>query len=172
MKVLLLDDIEKLGYLGDVVEVKMGYARNYLLPQGLATIPTENAIKSIAKERAARAEERKLARQQLEGAFAEVEGASVTIVAKANEQGHLFGSVAEKDIAEDLRNQGLQVATEMVKMDHHIKEVGEHKVNLRFAADLVQPITVTVLSEDAEQQAQEQEEGEPVEQTEETAQSE
>lgn len=161
MKVLLLEDIEKLGYFGDVVEVKSGYARNYLLPQGLAAVPCENVVKSIAKERAARAEERKLARTQLEKAFAEVEGAEVTVTAKANEQGHLFGSVAEKEIAENLREQGLQVATDMVKMDHHIKEVGEHTVEIKFAQDLVQPVKVTVLSQ--------QEEGELVEQAEETA---
>ena len=66
MKVLLCDDVEKLGWLGDVVEVKPGYARNYLLPQGLAKIPTEANIKALAEEKARRAAERKLARNRQE----------------------------------------------------------------------------------------------------------
>lgn len=161
MKVLLLEDIDKLGYLGDVVEVKPGYARNYLLPCGLATVPTEAAIKSIADEKEKRAEERKAIRDKLESACQTLEGAEVTIVAKTNEQGHLFGSVSEKEIAEKLREQGFDVTNEMVKMDHHIKEVGESQINIRFAVDLFQNVKVTVVSE--------QEEGEPVESAEEKA---
>lgn len=147
MKVLLLDDIEKLGYLGDVVEVKQGYARNYLLPQRLAVIPTERAVKSIENERAKRAEQRKIAVEQLKKVCQSIEGAEVVVSAKANEQGHLFGSVSEKEIAENLQNQGFQVSSKMVRIDEHIKELGEHKVQIRFAADLVQTIKVTVVAQ-------------------------
>lgn len=147
MKVLLLEDIEKLGYLGDVIEVKQGYARNYLLPQRLATVPTEQAIKGIAQERIARAEQRKLALEQLKKACQAVEGAEVVVSAKTNEQGHLFGSVSEKDIAENLQQQGFQVTAKMIRMDENIKEVGEHKVHIRFAAELVQTIKVTVVAQ-------------------------
>ena len=147
MKVLLLDDIEKLGFLGDVVEVKQGYARNYLLPQRLATVPTEQAIKSISQERIARAEQRKLALEQLKKVCQAVEGAEVVIAAKTNEQGHLFGSVSEKDIAENLQQQGFQVTAKMVRLDENIKEVGEHKVQIRFAAELAQTIKVTVVAQ-------------------------
>mgnify|MGYP001018360863 CR=1 FL=1 len=95
MKVLLCEDIEKLGWLGDVVDVKAGYARNYLIPGGLAVVPSEANIKSLADERAKRAESRKLARVQLERAAQAIEGAEVSISANTNEQGHLFGSVTE-----------------------------------------------------------------------------
>ena len=103
MKVLLCQDVDKLGFYGDVVEVKDGYARNYLLPCGVATVPSEGKIKSMAAERGKRAEQRKLALVQLEKVVAAVEGAEVVVAAKANEQGHLFGSFHERDIAENLR---------------------------------------------------------------------
>lgn len=158
MKVLLISDVDSLGYFGDVVEVKDGYARNYLLPQGYATVPTDTAIKSIEKERAQRAEERKLAREQLEAAASRFDDASVTVTVKANEQGHLFGSVAEKDIAENLREQGFEVATDMVRMSHgHIKELGQHEVKIRFAVDLVKSVAVTVLGQDEGQDVESEE---------------
>lgn len=148
MKVLLCEDVEKLGWLGDIVEVKNGYARNYLVPQGLATVPTEENIRLLADEKAKRAEERRLVRAEKEKAAQDVEGAEVVLSAKANEQGHLFGSVAERDIAENLRQQGFAVSDEMVKMDGHIKEIGTREVTLRIAADLNAIIRVVVVSEE------------------------
>jgi large subunit ribosomal protein L9 len=158
MKVLLIADIDKLGYFGDVVEVKDGYARNYLIPQGHAAVPTDTAVKSIEKERAQRAQARKLVRNQLESAASRFDGASVTVTAKANEQGHLFGSVSEKDIAENLREQGFEVANDMVRMDHgHIKELGQHDVEIRFAVDLSKKVIVTVLGQDESQDVESEE---------------
>ena len=141
MKVLLCEDIEKLGYYGDVVSVKLGYARNYLLPHGLAVVPSEVAVKSMAVERAKRVEQRQLVREQLERAAGAVEGAEVVVSSKANDMGHLFGSVAEKDVAVNLQEQGFEVKTDMIRMNNgHIKEIGEHHVEVRFAADLFQSV--------------------------------
>lgn len=148
MKVLLCEDVEKLGWLGDIVEVKNGYARNYLLPQGIAVIPTEANIQSLAEEKARRAELRRLARQEKEQLARSVDGAVVSLTAKANEQGHLFGSVTEKDIAAALRAQGFGVTDEMVHLDGHIKEVGTRDVVLKVAADLKAVVQVTVSSEE------------------------
>ena len=150
MKVLLCEDVDKLGFLGDVVEVKSGYARNYLLPCGVAKVPTEGNIKSLADEKAKRASERKLVRVQLERAVKAVEGAEAVIAATANEQGHLFGSVSQSDIAANLRDQGFEVADKMVKLDTHIKEVGTHEVTVKLAFDLAATITVTVVAQDAD----------------------
>ena len=147
MKVLLCKDIDKLGYLGDIVEVKDGYARNYLLPCNLATVPNEANIKALADEKAKRAEERKLVREQLEKAATAVEGAEAVLMAKANEQGHLFGSVTEHDIAENLRSQGFDVADDMVALGGHIKEVGTHEVKLKLASDLSAKVNVVVVSD-------------------------
>ena len=147
MKVLLCDDIEKLGYLGDIVEVKTGYARNYLIPQGLAKVPSQGNVRSLANEKAARAEQRKLERRRLEKVTASVEGAEVVLSRLANEQGHLFGSVSEKDIAENLRAQGFDILDEMVRVSEHIKEVGTHEISLKLASDLTAKVKVVVVSE-------------------------
>jgi large subunit ribosomal protein L9 len=148
MKVLLCQDVENLGFLGDVVEVKDGYARNYLLPQCVATEPSEANIKALAEAKAKRAEERKLARGQLERAAEVVEGAEAVVAARANELGHLFGSVTERDIGANLREQGFEIADEMVQLSEHIKEVGTHQVTLKIAPDLAVNINVIVVSKD------------------------
>ena len=148
MKVLLCQDVEKLGWLGDVVEVKNGYARNYLLPCGIAIVPSEGNIRGLAEQKARGIEERKLAYEQLSRVVEAVEGAEAVISAKANELGHLFGSVGERDIATNLREQGYEIADNMVALSEHIKEVGTHEVLLKLAADLTATISVVVVSED------------------------
>ena len=149
-KVLLCGDIEKLGWLGDVVEVKEGYARNYLLPQGLAKMATEANIRAIADEKALRAEQRKTERVRLADAAKAVEGAEAVVAAKANEQGHLFGSVTAQQIAANLREQGFEVPDEAVHLTGHIKEVGTHKVSLKFAEAVICEVSVVVVAEQAE----------------------
>lgn len=147
MKVLLCEDIKKLGWLGDVVEVTVGYARNYLLPQGLAKVATKDSIKAIAEEKAKRSEQRIQDSNRLETAAQSVEGAEAVVAAKANEQGHLFGSVTERQIAANLREQGFEVADEIVQLPEHIKEVGTHSVTLKFAENLTVTVNVVVVPE-------------------------
>jgi large subunit ribosomal protein L9 len=148
MKVLLCQDIEKLGWLGDIVEVNDGYARNYLLPQQLAISPTKANVKSLADAKVRRAQERTLAREKLKQVVAAVDGAEAVVAAKANESGHLFGSVAEHHIAGNLREQGFEVSDDMVQLSEHIKEVGTHEVKLKVAADLFATVSVVVVSQD------------------------
>ena len=149
MKVLLFEDVESLGWLGDIVEVKDGHARNYLVPQGLAGVPTEANIKSLADEKARRAQQRQLERQEKESIATSVEGAEVVLAAKANELGHLFGSVAERDIADNLRQQGFTIQDSMVRMPAgHIKELGTYTITLRVAAELSANVSVVVVSQD------------------------
>ena len=148
MKVLLCEDVENLGFLGDVVEVNAGYARNYLLPQQIAIAPSEANIKSLSEAKVKRAEERKLVHKQLARAAEVVEGAEAVLAAKANELGHLFGSVTRRDIAANLRDQGFEVADEMVQLSEHIKQVGTHEVTLKITPDLTANISVIVVSED------------------------
>ncbi|HON92186.1 MAG TPA: 50S ribosomal protein L9 [Sedimentisphaerales bacterium] len=156
MKVLLCEDVKKLGWLGDVVDVTEGYARNYLLPQGLAKVATEGNIRAIAKEKAKRAEQRLQERKRIEKAVAAVNGAEAVLAAKANEQGVLFGSITEPMIAANLRSQGFEVADEIVKLPEHIKTVGTHEVTLRFAEDLTATVRVTVVAEQTEEQAKQE----------------
>ena len=156
MKVLLCEDIKKLGWLGDVVDVKTGYARNYLLPQGLAKVATEGNIRAIAKAKAERAEQRLKERRRIEKAVEAVNGAEAVLAAKANEQGVLFGSITEALIAANLRSQGFEVADEIVKLPEHIKQLGTHEVTLRFAEDLTATIRVVVVAEQAEDASKEE----------------
>jgi len=167
LKVLLVNDVEKLGFFGDVIEVKEGYARNYLLPQGLGIIPTKENLRSLEEEKQKRAELRKSLRKQLEDVTEALEGAEVVIAATTNEQGHLFGSVGSAEIAANLREQGLlsdkpsedkthtiafeegllKVADEVVKIDERIKQVGTSQATVKLADDLSVKINVVVVSE-------------------------
>jgi large subunit ribosomal protein L9 len=152
MKVLLCEDIRSLGWLGDVLEVNEGYARNYLLPQGLAKVATKANIKAIAQQKAERAEQRVHERGRLEQAVKAVEDAEAVIAARANEQGVLFGSVTASQIAANLQAQGFEVADEIVQLHEHIKHIGTHTVTLKFTDDLTAQVKVTVVPE-AEQSA-------------------
>ena len=154
MKVLLCEDIRMLGWLGDVVDVTEGYARNYLLPQGLAKVANEGNIRAVAEEKARRAEHRIKERSRLEQAAEAVDGAEAVLAAKANEQGVLFGSITDKHIAANLRAQGFEVADEIVHLDEHIKHVGTHSAVLKFADGLAAKVAVVVV---AEQEAAKQE---------------
>ena len=149
MKVLLCEDVEKLGWLGDIVEVKSGYARNYLLPYGLAQVPSQGNIKALAEEKVKRSQVRKLAREKLEVVAQSVEGAEAVLVAKANEQGHLFGSVTAGNVAENLRAQGFEISDGVVRRAEHIKEVGTHSVTIKLASELTATVSVVVVSESA-----------------------
>jgi len=153
MKVLLTNDVSKLGWLGDVVDVADGYARNYLFPQGLAKPATDTNIKAIAKTRAQRAEQRQLEREQIEKVVQAVNGAEVVIAAAVNELGHLFGSVAKHDIARNLRDQGFEVADDAVVLDEHIKQVGTYSIGLLFADELKATVSVVVVPEGVDAEA-------------------
>ncbi len=147
MKILLCEDVKKLGWFGDVVEVNDGYARNYLLPQGLATVATDVSIRAIAEEKARRAEQRIQESKRAGEAAKTVEGAEAVVAAKANEQGVLFGSVSAREIAANLREQGFEVADEIVQLPEHIKQIGTHTVTLKFADDLTATVNVVVVPE-------------------------
>ena len=153
MKVMLCEDIQKLGWLGDVVEVAEGYARNYLLPQGLAKPATEANLRSIAKDKAKRAEERTLEAEKLKVVAEAVEGAEAVVTAKANEQGVLFGSVTANQIAQNLREQGFEIADELVDLHEHIKTVGTAHVQLRFSEELTATVSVVVVPEGGDVEA-------------------
>jgi len=152
MKVLLCEDVKKLGWLGDIVDVPEGYARNYLLPQRLAKVATEGNIKSLSQEKAKRAEQRLQERRRLEKAAQAVNGAEAVVAAKANEQGVLFGSISDSMIAANLRSQGFEVADEVVKLLEHIKQLGTHEVTLKFADDVTATVRVVVVPEQVEGQ--------------------
>jgi len=150
MQVILLERIANLGGLGDVVKVRNGFARNFLIPQGKARRATETAIKEFETRRAdlEKAQADKLAQAQALGE--KLTGLVVKIAMKSGVDGRLFGSVTNFDIAEALRKQGFDVAKGVVRMPAGpLKAVGEHHVAVALHTDVVVDITVTVIGEQA-----------------------
>ncbi|MFM1990601.1 MAG: ribosomal subunit protein [Pseudomonadota bacterium] len=149
MQIILLEKVVNLGGLGDVVRVKDGYARNYLIPGGKARRATDAAIKEFEAKRAEleKVQAEKLAAAQAAGA--KLEGMTVAISQKAGVDGRLFGSVTNFDIATALGKQGFpQVEKAMVRLPNGpLKAVGEFDVNVALHADVVVPIKVAVSPE-------------------------
>jgi len=132
MKVLLQRNIEKLGKIGEEVDVAPGYGRNYLLPQGLAvelTNENRNRFESIKRKLIAQEQETK---EKFELLAKELEEASCTIIANSSEEGHLYGSVGPRDIANQYANDGLPVEAKNVLLDEPLKELGIYKVRIRL----------------------------------------
>ena len=148
MKVILKEDVQNLGQQGDVVEVKSGYARNYLMPQKLAILFTKQQKKSI--EEAQRVEERKLEREkdQLESVLKQVEDLSLSLKMQSEEDSKLFGSVTKLDIVKLLEENGITIDKKYVDLSSPIKTLGEHKVNIVFTKEMSASFTLTIEKED------------------------
>jgi large subunit ribosomal protein L9 len=148
MQVILRGSMEHLGAAGDVVNVKPGYARNYLLPQGLAFEATEANVRRIEREKA---QVTKRANDELQAArqrAATFEGVSVTFTARAGEEGKLFGSITTADIAEKLTEQGIEVDRRQIQLDEPIKALGVFSVPVRLHAEVRPELKVWVIKED------------------------
>jgi len=153
MKLILKQTVENLGEAGEVVTVKAGYGRNYLIPQGLAYTASEANMARLEEEQA-RAQERmrrdfleaRRRASQLEDGASQLEGASLTFSERASEDGKLFGSVTAADVAEQLNAGGLdfEVDKRAVQLDEPIKEVGEHTVPVKLHAEVVVDVPVRV----------------------------
>jgi large subunit ribosomal protein L9 len=150
MQVILLEKVVNLGQLGEVVKVKDGYARNYLIPQGKARRATEAAIREFESRRA---DLEKVHGERLHVAQSlgeRLNGLTVQISAKAGVDGRLFGSVTNFDISEALSKQGFEVAKGSIRMPAGpLKSVGDHKVAVALHSDVVVEITISVLGEGA-----------------------
>ena len=150
MQVILLDKVVNLGGLGEVVKVKDGYARNFLIPSGRARRATAAAVKEFEVKRAEleKAAAAKLAQAQAEGD--KLAGTTIKLTQKAGVDGRLFGSVTNADIAAELTRNGLSVAKSQVRMPlGPIKMVGDHPVSVSLHTDVAVDITVTVYGETA-----------------------
>jgi large subunit ribosomal protein L9 len=149
MEVILREEVEKLGNRGDVVKVKPGYARNFLLPKRLAMVATESNKKIVEQEKEAYLrKEAKLAGEARDlGAM--LANVTLTFTQRAGEEGHLFGSVTSKDIAEALERQNFNIDRRKILLEDPIKNVGEFKVPLRLHREVTQEITVNVVAEQA-----------------------
>jgi len=148
MQVILLEKIVNVGNLGEVVKVKDGYARNFLIPQGKAKRATEANLKAIEARRAEleAAAGEKLAAAQAAGE--KLEGAAIQVTQKAGVDGRLFGSVTNVDIVDALNAKGFSVEKSMIRMPSGpLKHVGDHPVTIVLHADVTAHVTVTVIAD-------------------------
>ena len=150
MKLLLQQSIEKLGMAGDLVEVNSSYARNYLLPCGLALAPTAANLKRVEEIRAAARQQGLAKLQELQARVEALNGLEVTIQARANEQGHLFGSVGPAEVSAALSEMGFtDVPAEAIIIDPHIKQLDKYTIEIRLSEEVRAQIQVWVVPEKA-----------------------
>ena len=148
MEVILLEKVTNLGSLGDKVKVKSGYGRNYLLPYGKAVAATEENVKQFETRRA---ELEKAANEKLSAAQKRAEtinGKDITIVAKAGDEGKLFGSVGTKDIAESISKLGTEIEKSEIKLpEGALRSVGEYDIDVQLHSDVVASVKVIIVAE-------------------------
>jgi large subunit ribosomal protein L9 len=152
IKLLLKESIKNVGKVGDVVEVSAGYARNYLLPNDLAVQPTAGNVKKIEERRKEIEKQEREKREQQAALIKQLETVEVTLERRANEQGHLFGSVSATDIAKALQAQGFNIEPDDINLPGKLDRIEKYNVRVAFAEDLATEIKVWV-APDAESKA-------------------
>ena len=155
MQVILLERIEKLGQMGEVVAVKDGFARNYLVPQGKALRATKSNLAEFEQRRVQLEANNLQRKQDATAAASKVEGRNVTILRQAGETGQLYGSVNARDIAEAFTADGVTIERRQVRLDSPLKALGIHAVRVALHPEVVVQVTVNVArsAEEAELQA-------------------
>lgn len=145
MQLVLTEDVPNLGKQGALVEVKPGYGRNYLLPNGLATIPTDHNLRLIEryKQRVQQAREAKVA--DLKNLAEQIARLTLTLEASANEEGHLYGSVGAPEISKALKTQNLMVEPDMIRLEGHIKECALYAVKIHLGYEIETEVKVLVI---------------------------
>lgn len=152
MKVILLENIDKLGKKGEVQTVKRGFARNYLIPRDLAIYATPTNMKKLGDIQAKAAVEEEKRMAELKNLAQKIAGNKLAFVRKVDENDHMFGSVSEVDICNALHEAGIEIHKSTVMLDKHIKELGEHKVNVRLHKDVVATLLITVSKENGDEE--------------------
>jgi large subunit ribosomal protein L9 len=147
IEVILREDIKSLGRAGEMVRVKPGYARNYLLPQGLAYEATEGNRKRIAAETRVRDVRNQAERTEAERLAGTLGGLELRLTGKAGEEGKLFGSITSQDIADALARQGYTIERRRIEMEHPIKSTGSHTVSVRLHPEVHAELRVSVAAE-------------------------
>ena len=150
MKIILKEDISGLGYKDDVVEVKSGYGRNYLIPQGKAVIASESALKVLAENKRQRAHKLAKIKADAEAAAKALENVALTIAAKTSEAGTIFGSVNAATIAEALEKLGHNVDRKLITLKENIKEPGKYNCTITFHKEVSVELPFEVVAEAAE----------------------
>jgi large subunit ribosomal protein L9 len=151
VELLLTQRIPNLGREGDVVSVKPGYARNYLLPQGLATIATPHNVRRVERHRARLVELEEARLAELKQYAERLQRNSITIESNANEEGHLYGSVGANDISAALKKEGFEIGPDRVRLEGPLKELGLYTIAIHLAEDVDAEVKVWVVPTSSEQ---------------------
>lgn len=147
LELILREDVKHLGKAGDMVRVKPGYARNFLLPKGLAYEATEGNKQRIAAESRARSVRQAAEKGGAEALAAQIGATTLTLARKAGEEGRLFGSITAQDLADALAARGVTIDKRRIDLEHPIKALGEHVVPLRLHPEVVAEVRVSVVAE-------------------------
>jgi large subunit ribosomal protein L9 len=148
MKVILKEDIPKLGRMGETVQVAPGYGRNYLIPQGKAIRATSKNLKALEHQRMLIQRKADLARKEAEGVAGKISGLTLTLSRKVVDEDKLYGSVSVGDISQALKEAGVEIERKLIRLDEPIKSLGEFQVSIKVHADVTAEITVQVVKEE------------------------
>ena len=147
LRLILREDVPRLGDAGDAVSVKPGYARNFLIPQGKAVLATESKLKQFEHQKRVIAEKNAKDLTDLRAAVARLEGLTLQVSAQAGEEGKLFGSVTAQQIADLLGEKGFAIDRRKIDLAEPIKTVGEHSVSIKFRGEFKASVKVIVSSD-------------------------
>lgn len=156
MKVILLEEVKNLGKGGDIVTVKDGYARNFLFPKNLAMVADKQNMNRLDHVKKQQEERDKANLQAAKDLKAKVEQATVAKTVKAGENGKIFGSITSMDIAEELVKQGLEIDKKQIELQNPIKEIGEHKVDVKLHTEVKATVNVIVTAEETKEEVKEE----------------
>ncbi len=147
MKVILKEQVKNLGDIGQIVDVSNGYARNYLIPRGLAVEANVKNIRSLEHEKNLLQEKARKARNSAQELSNKLANMSIVIKAKAGEEGKLFGSITSMDIAEKLKNEGIEIDKKKIILDEPIKRLGKYSVNIKLFSDVTSMVNIEIMPE-------------------------
>lgn len=145
MKVLLKNDVPKIGKSGELLEVKEGYARNFLIPRGLAVEATGGTLKQYEEDIKAQERKKSKEKEEAQALAAKIKGLTITLRHKAGDEGRLFGSLTSTEVAEGLKQKGFEIDKKQVLMDDHIRLLGKHIVKIKLHADVMADLNVEVM---------------------------
>ena len=148
MKVILKEDIPKLGTMGETVQVAPGYGRNYLIPQGKAALATSKNFKELEHQRQLILRKAELIRKDAESFAEKFRGLTLTLSRKVVEEDKIYGSVSVSDISQALEEAGVEIERKLIKLDEPIKTLGEFQVPVKVHADVTAELTVQVVKEE------------------------
>jgi len=147
MKVILKEDVKSIGSMGQIVDVSDGFARNYLVPKGLAVEANVKNMRSLEHEKKVIQEKARKVKNSVQDLANRLAEMNVVIKTKAGEEGKLFGSVTTMDIAEQLKNQGIEIDKKKISLDEPIKRLGTYAVNLRLHSEITAQVNIQVIEE-------------------------